>query len=300
VRALVYRPGAPAGLRLDEVPEPVPTEAQALVEVRAVALNYGELAYLETSREPGEVPGWDAAGVVVRAAADGSGPPEGTPVTTFGWSGGWARLRAVDTDQLAPAGDVDLGAASTLPVAGVTALQAVRALGSVLGRRVLVTGASGGVCRFAVQLAARAGAQVIAAVGNQARGEGLVGLGAAEVVVGLDGVTEPVHGVLDNVGGDLLTRAFTFAGAQRSRPVDRQGVTAADGDRLRGRTPPRRPAPARAVRHRDARRRGPRVPGQPARGRDARPADRVARLVGGRERRGDRAAVPPGAWQGGA
>lgn len=210
MRALVYRPGAPAGLRLDEVPEPVPTEAQALVEVRAVALNYGELAYLETSREPGEVPGWDAAGVVVRAAADGSGPPEGTPVTTFGWSGAWARLRAVDTDQLAPAVDVDLGAASTLPVAGVTALQAVRALGSVLGRRVLVTGASGGVGRFAVQLAARAGAQVIAAVGSEARGEGLIELGAAEVVVGLDGVTEPVHGVLDNVGGDLFTRAFTL------------------------------------------------------------------------------------------
>jgi NADPH:quinone reductase len=75
---------------------------------------------------------------------------------------------------------------------------------------VLITGASGGVGRFAVQLAARAGAQVIAAVGSEARGEGLVELGAAEVVVGLDGVTEPVHGVLDNVGGDLLTRAFTL------------------------------------------------------------------------------------------
>ena len=71
------------------------------------------------------------------------------------------------------------------PVAGVTALQALRALGPVVGRRVLITGASGGVGRFAVQLAARAGAHVIAAVGSPTRGEGLTELGATEVVVGL-------------------------------------------------------------------------------------------------------------------
>jgi NADPH2:quinone reductase len=59
-----------------------------------------------------------------------------------------------------------------------------------------------------VQLAARAGAHVIAAVGSAARGAGLVELGAAEVAVGLDDVTEPVFGVLDNVGGPLLAQAF--------------------------------------------------------------------------------------------
>jgi NADPH:quinone reductase-like Zn-dependent oxidoreductase len=77
---------------------------------------------------------------------------------------------------------------------------------------VLITGASGGVGRFAVQLAARAGAHVIAAVGSQPRGAGLVELGAAEVVVGLDGVTEPVFGVLENVGGPLLAQAFSLVG----------------------------------------------------------------------------------------
>jgi NADPH2:quinone reductase len=99
-----------------------------------------------------------------------------------------------------------------LPVAGVTALQALRALGPVVGRRVLITGASGGVGRFAVQLAARAGAHVIAAVGSAARGEGLTELGADEVVVGLDQVTEPVFGVLENVGGQLLADAFSRVG----------------------------------------------------------------------------------------
>jgi NADPH2:quinone reductase len=104
--------------------------------------------------------------------------------------------------------DVDQGKASALPVAGVTALRALRRLGPVVGRRVLVTGASGGVGRFAVQLARRAGAHVVASVGAAGRGDGLLSLGAHDVLVGLDAVAEPVHGVLENVGGSTLVRAF--------------------------------------------------------------------------------------------
>ena len=72
----------------------------------------------------------------------------------------------------------------------------------------LITGASGGVGRFAVQLAARAGAHVVAAVGSPARGEGLAQLGASEVVIGLDSVAEPVHAALDNVGGHVLAEVL--------------------------------------------------------------------------------------------
>jgi NADPH:quinone reductase-like Zn-dependent oxidoreductase len=91
----------------------------------------------------------------------------------FNWSDGWAQRRAASTDNIAVLPDsVEFHAAAALPVAGVTALQALRALGPVVGRRVLITGASGGVGRFAVQLAARAGAHVIAAVGSAARGAG--------------------------------------------------------------------------------------------------------------------------------
>jgi NADPH2:quinone reductase len=213
MRALVYDPGAPAGLRLGDAPDPVPQRSQALVDVRAISLNFGELTYLGQQRKPGEVPGWDAAGVVSQPAADGSGPPAGARVVTFGWQGAWAEQRAVDVTELAVVPDhVDLGAASALPVAGVTALQALRRLGAVIGRRVLVTGASGGVGRFAVQLAARAGAHVIASVGSPARGEGLRELGADEVVVGLENVIAPVFGVLDNVGGAQLAEAFALVG----------------------------------------------------------------------------------------
>ena len=213
MRAVIYDPQARANLRLADVDEPAAAESEAVIQVRATALNFGEVHFLDRMRKPGEVPGWDAAGVVVQAAADGSGPPVGSRVVGFHGAGGWAQRRTVPTENLAILPDsVEFGPAAALPVAGVTALQALRRLGPVVGRRVLITGASGGVGRFAVQLAARAGAHVIAAVGSEARGAGLRDLGAAEVVVGLADITEPVFGVLDNVGGQLLAEAFSLVG----------------------------------------------------------------------------------------
>jgi NADPH2:quinone reductase len=209
VRAIVHDPRAPQGLELAEVSDPDPGPSEALIRVVATSLNFADVAFLQDRQLPGAVPGFDASGVVVSAARDGSGPPPGTRVVTFGWSGAWAELRAVDTAELAVLpDDVELGAAAAVPVAGVTALRALRRLGSLVGRRVLITGASGGVGRFAVQLAAKAGAHVVASVGSPERGEGLAALGAAEVVVGLDGISEPVDGALDNVGGSTLSDVY--------------------------------------------------------------------------------------------
>jgi NADPH:quinone reductase len=210
MQAILYDPTAPHGLRLDQAPEPAPGEHEALVEVHAIALNFGELAFLARQRKAGEVVGWEAAGIVLQAASDGAGPPVGARITGFGPGNGWAERRAVNPADLAIVPDsVDLAAAAAIPVAGVTALRAVRALGPIVGRRVLVTGSSGGVGRMAVQLAARAGAHVIACVGSPERGLGLAELGASEVVVGLHDLA-PVYGVLENVGGDLLTEAYAL------------------------------------------------------------------------------------------
>jgi NADPH:quinone reductase-like Zn-dependent oxidoreductase len=212
MRAVLVDPAAPGGLRLGEAAEPEPGSQQALVGLQALALNFGDVNGAR-SRPAGFVPGWDAAGVVLRAATSG-GPPAGTRVvTTMGSQGGWAERRAVDLDELAvvPEG-IELGAAATLPVAGVTALRALRRSGALLGRRVLITGAAGGVGRFAVQLAALGGAHVIASVGSAARGAGLRELGADEVVVGLEGVTAPLHVVLDNVGGPQLVAIWPLLG----------------------------------------------------------------------------------------
>jgi NADPH2:quinone reductase len=95
-----------------------------------------------------------------------------------------------------------------LPVAGMTARKAIE-MAVVRGNRVAITGAAGGVGRFAVQLAAQNGAHVTAVVGRAERGEGLEQLGAAEVVVG----TLPPDGehfslILESVGGESLAAAL--------------------------------------------------------------------------------------------
>lgn len=208
MRALVARPSAPHSLEHAEVDAPSPQPGEALVEVRAVSLNRGEVRRLPQRRE-GTVPGWDVAGVVRVRAADGSGPGEGARVVGLANEGAWAELAAVSTHRLAELPDgTSFEDAATLPVAGLTALRALAVAGPLLGRRVLVTGAAGGVGRFAVQLAHRGGAQVIAVVGSPERGEGLSELGADELVGELspEGVRADV--ILESVGGASLAAAL--------------------------------------------------------------------------------------------
>ncbi|WP_214413114.1 zinc-binding dehydrogenase [Sphaerisporangium fuscum] len=207
MRALISAPETTEGYRHAEAPEPVPAPDQVTVEVRHASVNFGEVRHLGF-QPAGTVLGYDAAGYVVQAAEDGSGPAVGERVVAFG-PGAWGERAVFGTDSVAVVPEkVDLAAAAALPLVGITALRTLRDAGLVLGRRVLVTGASGGVGRAAVQLAKHAGAYVVASVGSPARGEGLAALGADEVVVGLDTVTEPVDVVLENVGGAHLVAAW--------------------------------------------------------------------------------------------
>lgn len=89
VRAVVSGNGRGA-FTLSEVPDPSPALGEALVQVDAFTVNFREIHGGLTPPQAGTVPGWEAAGVVVRAARDGSGPREGTPVLTLGVGGGWA------------------------------------------------------------------------------------------------------------------------------------------------------------------------------------------------------------------
>jgi len=210
VRAVVVDPAAPLGFRVDEVGAPVPGPGQVLIEAHHASLNRGDLNDARSGRVPvGGVLGSDVSGLVLKTAPDG--PPVGARVVAL-TSGAFAQRVVADVDALAIVpDDVDLAQAATLPVAGVAAVQALRAgllETPIKGARVLVTGATGGVGRFAVQLAAFGGAHVIAVAGDAARAPELVDLGADEVVTDLAQIDAPVDLVLDSVGGSQLVAAW--------------------------------------------------------------------------------------------
>jgi NADPH2:quinone reductase len=206
--AIVTTPGGPEPVAIREVAEPELRPNEALVAVQAFSLNRGELRLFQV-RPEGWRPGQDIAGTVLRGAADGSGPPAGARVVALTDQAGWAEHAAVPSHRMAPLADnVSFPAAASLPVAGLTALRTLRHGAPLLGKRVLITGAAGGVGNLAVQLAARSGARVTAVVGNRQRGDVLDGLGAAEIVTAVENAQGRFGLILESAGGASLTAAI--------------------------------------------------------------------------------------------
>jgi NADPH:quinone reductase len=237
---------APAGIVRRELPEPQPDAHHVVIEVAAYSINRGELALIE-DRTNGWTPGQDVAGVVAVSAADGTGPAVGTRVVGLADQGGWGERVTVPSHRVAALPDsVAFTEAAALPVAGLTALRGLRTGGSLLSRSVLITGASGGVGTFAVQLARTAGALVTAQVSGPARMAAVSALGASEVITDIGADAGPFHLVLDGVGGQVLTAAvrrlatggvatvYGVASGQRSDIAFYDFAAGAPGARLEG------------------------------------------------------------------
>jgi NADPH:quinone reductase-like Zn-dependent oxidoreductase len=211
MRAVIATPNGASRTELrDGIDNPEPAPDEALVAVRAFAVNRGELTLV--AMRDGWQPGQDVAGVVERAAADGSGPPAGTRVAGLAEWHGWAEYVGVPTNRIAmlPDGVSDVQAAA-LPMAGTTAVGVLEAGGPLLGANVLVTGASGGVGRYAVQLATIGGAKVTA-VARAERADELRALGAVDVVAATaDAPSTAFDLILESEGGASLEAAVAKA-----------------------------------------------------------------------------------------
>ncbi|SDD31401.1 zinc-binding alcohol dehydrogenase family protein [Auraticoccus monumenti] len=175
MKALAYQRAHPLeafAIELVEVAEPVPRDADLVVEVGAVGVNPGETRVRRTrSADPGGrvVLGWELAGVVVAVGPAVSGFSVGDRVLGTGdptRDGCWAERVAIDHRVVARVPDtLSLVDAASLPIGGVTAWEALFREGGALPAgvdRVLVVGGAGGVGSLATQLlATRTSATVI-------------------------------------------------------------------------------------------------------------------------------------------
>jgi putative PIG3 family NAD(P)H quinone oxidoreductase len=231
---LPYDPAAgPGPPRIGELPDPVPGPGELLIEVRAAGVNHAEPMQLAGRYPPppgeSEVPGLECAGVVAAVGESVEGWRPGERAMALLAGGGHAERVAVSAGQAMPIPEgLSFVEAAAVPEAGLTAWTNLVAEGALrAGEAVLVTGASGGVGSFAVQLAAALGATVLAAGRDRERLAPLADLGAVHLVVLDDALPEAVRRAtggrgadlaLDLVGGEHLPRTLA-ALAPRGRLV---------------------------------------------------------------------------------
>jgi len=212
-----------------DVAEPAPQPDEVVIAVEAFSINRGETFLLEAPKT-GWRPGKDVAGRVVGAAANGRGPGVGTRVVAHADHSGWAQRVAVSVEGVATLPEeVAFDVAAALPLAGLTALRLLRYAGPLASRRLLITGASGGVGHYLVEMAAQQGARVSVVTSSAERGARLLELGAVELVHDVADAHGTFDVVMESVGGEGLMEALRrvaadglvvwFGQASRDRPA---------------------------------------------------------------------------------
>jgi NADPH2:quinone reductase len=206
MRAIISTPQGQDQTERREVREPEPAAGEVLVRVRAFGVNRGELTLLRM--RDGWQPGQDVAGEIIKAADRDSSFRPGDRVAGLAEWHGWAEQAVVPAHRVAhiPAG-VDFVTAAALPMAGTTAANLVRQGGALLGARVLITGATGGVGHVAVQLARLGGADV-AAVATPQRADLLRRYAGVKVIPEAAAAEGNFDLVLESVGGASLKAAL--------------------------------------------------------------------------------------------
>ncbi|MER7179034.1 NADP-dependent oxidoreductase [Streptomyces hyaluromycini] len=212
--------GGPETLEYAETGIPEPGPGEVLLRVAGAGVNPGDTV-LRSGRVPELVelpwtPGNDVAGVVERV---GEGVTRFAPgdrvygMLPVSRRGAYAEFTAAPAEALAPApGNLELVTAGAVPLAAVTAWQALAVLARVRpGDRVLIHAAAGGVGHVAVQLAKELGAYVVGTA-RAGRHDLLRGLGADELIdytaTGFESAVAPVDTVLDLVGGSYGPRSL--------------------------------------------------------------------------------------------
>jgi NADPH:quinone reductase-like Zn-dependent oxidoreductase len=231
MRAVVFDTfGGPEVLHLADLPEPVAGKGEVLVKVTAATVNPtdtgmrgGRQAALMTDIKPPYIAGMEIAGHV-HALGEGVttltvGQPVMGIVSPRSPGGGayreYVALPAASVAVLAP--DIDLVEAATVPMNGLTAKLSIEILGLGAGSRLLVTGGTGALGGYAIQLGKYFGLEVVADA-HDADAELLRSLGASHVVPRGDGMADAVRALFpDGVDGliDAALLADTAAALVR-------------------------------------------------------------------------------------
>lgn len=188
-------------------------QGEITIRITAVSLNRGETKRALTTSVTGTRPGWDFAGIVEDTNGVVGAPIVGTRVVGLLAIGSWCERIHVPLDSIAviPQGVSDAQAAC-LPLAGLTALHALRKGGFLLGKKVLINGASGGVGQMAIQLAASAGAVVYSHIRNANQKKLVEESSSGAVIIGTSMNEAQPYGpfdiIVDSLGGSALSAAL--------------------------------------------------------------------------------------------